>query len=84
MTALNTSGQTCLHVAAESNLSTIASVLLSNGADFAAVDQRGNSALHQAVKEGNLEVVRVLLTESRIDAEATGNKGGGRRPFRHA
>ena len=39
VTALNTSGQTCLHVAAESDLPTIASILLSNGADFAAVDQ---------------------------------------------
>lgn len=36
---------------------------------------RGNNALHIAVKEGHLEVVRVLLTESQIDAEAVNFKG---------
>ena len=36
---------------------------------------RGNNALHIAVKEGHLEVIRVLLTESQIDAEATNFKG---------
>ena len=36
---------------------------------------RGNSALHVATKEGHLEVVRVLLTESHINAEAANTKG---------
>ena len=36
---------------------------------------RGNNALHMAVKEGHWEVVRVLLTESQINAEATNFKG---------
>ena len=36
---------------------------------------RGNNALHIAVKEGHMEVIRVLLTESQIDAEATNFKG---------
>ena len=36
---------------------------------------RGNNALHIAVKEGNLEVIRVLLTESQISAETTNFKG---------
>ena len=31
--------------------------------------------MHIAVKEGHLEVVRVLLTESQIDAEAVNVKG---------
>ena len=39
------------------------------------MDSRGNNALHLAVKEGHLEVVRVLLTESEVDAEAVNNKG---------
>ena len=36
------------------------------------------SALHAAVKEGHMGVVRTLLTESQIDAEAFNNKGKGR------
>ena len=67
--------QTALHMAAENNLPSICSVLLQNGVDFAAVDNRGNNALHAAVKEGHINVVRALLTESQIDAEAFNNKG---------
>ena len=36
---------------------------------------RGNNALHIAVKEGHLDVIRVLLTESHIDAKAINFKG---------
>merc|ERR1711971_358702 len=42
-------GQTGLHLAAESDSSEIASVLLNNGIDFSAVDELGNNALHVAV-----------------------------------
>jgi hypothetical protein len=42
-------------------------VLLSNGIDFAAVDEAGNNALHVAVREGNVRTARVLLTESRSE-----------------
>lgn len=73
--AKNPSEQTGLHMAAEANMPVICSVLLSNDVDFAALDNRGNNALHLAVKEGNLEVVRTLLTESHIDAQAFNNKG---------
>jgi hypothetical protein len=59
-------GQTALHLAAESDLPEIASVLLSNGIDFSAVDEDGNNALHVAVREGNVRTARVLLTESRL------------------
>lgn len=62
-------------IAAENDASEICSILLSNGVDFAAVDNRANNALHLAVREGNLEVIRTLLTESRIDAEAVNGKG---------
>ena len=34
----------------------------------------GNNALHSAVKEGHLNVTRILLTESSINAEACNNK----------
>lgn len=73
------SGQTGLHLASESDNDQIASVLLSNNIDFAAVDDDGNNALHVAVKAGNIKTARVLLTESRIDAEVFNVKG--RSPF---
>ena len=50
-------------------------ILYSNGFFFAYLYSRGNNALHMAVKEGHWEVVRVLLTESQINAEATNFKG---------
>ena len=59
---MTTSGQTSLHLAAESNLSDVCSILLSNGVDYAAVDSRGNNALHLAVKEGHIAVARVLVS----------------------
>ena len=58
---MTTSGQTSLHLAAESNLSDVCSILLSNGVDYVAVDSRGNNALHLAVKEGHIAVARVLV-----------------------
>ena len=42
--------QTALHSAAENDFPVICEVLLQNGADYAAVDNRGNNALHIAVK----------------------------------
>ncbi|CAB4063757.1 ANKFY1 [Lepeophtheirus salmonis] len=68
-------GQTALHIASEHNFPLIVGILLSNGIDFTIVDNRGNNALHIAVKEGHSEVVRTLLLESQIDAEALNNKG---------
>lgn len=35
----------------------------------------GDNALHVAVREGHVTVVRTLLTESRLDAEAVNLKG---------
>ena len=75
----NLSGQTGLHLAAESDADQIASVLLANGVDFSAMDEEGNNALHVAVKLGNLKTARVLLPESRIDADIFNGKG--RSPF---
>ncbi|XP_039866819.1 rabankyrin-5 isoform X2 [Simochromis diagramma] len=67
--------QTALHLAAQQDLATICSVLLENGVDFAAEDENGNNALHLAVMQGRLNNVRVLLTESNIDAEAFNLRG---------
>ena len=54
----NLTGQTGLHLSAEADNAEIAGVLLANNIDFAAVDERGNNALHVAVKEGNLKTAR--------------------------
>ena len=51
------------------------SALLQNGADYDAVDGDGNNALHISVRDCNVSIVRELLTESRINAEATNLKG---------
>ncbi|TRY99299.1 hypothetical protein DNTS_003990 [Danionella cerebrum] len=67
--------QTALHLAAQQDLSTICSVLIENGVDFAATDENGNNALHLAVMQGRLNNVRSLLTESNIDAEAYNLRG---------
>jgi ankyrin repeat protein len=61
---MTTGGQTSLHLAAESNLSEVCSILLANGVDYSAVDSRGNNALHLAVKEGHIAVTRVLVIQS--------------------
>uniref|UniRef100_A0A1I8NT83 FYVE-type domain-containing protein n=2 Tax=Stomoxys calcitrans TaxID=35570 RepID=A0A1I8NT83_STOCA len=67
--------KTPLHIAAERcNLAAV-SALLQNGADYDAVDGEGNNALHIAVRSGHLTIVRELLTESSINAEAINNKG---------
>uniref|UniRef100_A0A8C8DZH7 Ankyrin repeat and FYVE domain containing 1 n=1 Tax=Oryzias sinensis TaxID=183150 RepID=A0A8C8DZH7_9TELE len=67
--------QTALHLAAQQDLATICSVLLENSIDFAAEDENGNNALHLAVMHGRLNNVRVLLTESNVDAEAFNLRG---------
>ncbi|XP_059091061.1 rabankyrin-5-like isoform X1 [Tigriopus californicus] len=73
--ARNTSNQSGLHVAAENNLPVICGVLINEGVDVNALDNRENNALHLAVKEGHLEVIKVLLTESNINAQAINSKG---------
>uniref|UniRef100_H3AEJ0 Ankyrin repeat and FYVE domain containing 1 n=1 Tax=Latimeria chalumnae TaxID=7897 RepID=H3AEJ0_LATCH len=67
--------QTALHMAAQQDQPTICSVLVENGVDFAALDENGNNALHLAVMHGRLNNVRILLTESTIDAETFNLRG---------
>lgn len=67
--------QTTLHLAALQDSCSICSILLDNGVDFNAVDENGNNALHLAAQKGNLSTVRVLLTESNINAEAVNLRG---------
>lgn len=67
--------QTALHLAAANNSASILSILLENGAEPDAADDKGNNALHIAVQCGHVEAVRVLLTESSINAEAYNARG---------
>ena len=48
---------------------------MSNDGDYTSVDDGINNALHVAVKHGHLAVIRVLLTESQINAEAVNMRG---------
>uniref|UniRef100_A0A0P4WJ56 FYVE-type domain-containing protein n=1 Tax=Scylla olivacea TaxID=85551 RepID=A0A0P4WJ56_SCYOL len=67
--------QTVLHLAAAHDQPQLASIYLDNGVEVDAVDDNLNNALHVAVKEGHLGVVKVLLTESNINAGAVNLRG---------
>ncbi|KRK02551.1 rabankyrin-5 isoform X1 [Drosophila yakuba] len=64
-----------LHVAIECGNLPAVSALIQNNADYDATDADGNNALHIAVRCAQLFIVRELLTESRVNAEATNLKG---------
>lgn len=49
--------------------------LVQNNCDFDAVDAQNENALHIAMRESKLDIVRNLLTETRINAELTNIKG---------
>lgn len=67
--------KTALHIAAEKGRLGAVSALLQNGVDFDAPDAENNNALHIAVKENHFSIVKELLTESSINAEAINAKG---------
>lgn len=64
-----------LHIAIERGNISAVSALIQNNADYDAIDADGNNALHLAVQGGQLAIVRELLTESRVNAEAINAKG---------
>ncbi|XP_017086725.1 rabankyrin-5 isoform X2 [Drosophila eugracilis] len=64
-----------LHIAIECGNISAVSALIQNSADYDAPDADGNNSLHIAVKCGQYFIVRELLTESRVNAEATNLKG---------
>ncbi|XP_076453246.1 rabankyrin-5-like [Babylonia areolata] len=68
-------GETALHLAAVRDHSSIVSILIENNVDVDAVDENLNNALHVCIQQGNLATVKTLLTESRINAEASNAKG---------
>jgi ankyrin repeat protein len=49
--------------------------LIQNSCDFDAVDAQGENALHVSMRESKLEIIRSLLTETGINAEAVNVKG---------
>jgi ankyrin repeat protein len=59
----NNRGRTALHFAAESGKESteIVQLLLEQGADIHAPDSNGRTALHEAIREGNLQIFRILL-----------------------
>ncbi|GFR77207.1 ankyrin repeat and FYVE domain-containing protein 1 [Elysia marginata] len=67
--------ETALLLAASRDCSSICSILIDSGADVDATDENLNNALHRAVYNGNLSTVKILLTESHINAEALNAKG---------
>ncbi|KAF4516889.1 hypothetical protein B566_EDAN011234 [Ephemera danica] len=67
--------RTPLHAAAASGHAAAALALLQNGGDPDATDADHNNPLHLAAKASHLQVVRVLLTESTMDAEAKNLRG---------
>lgn len=50
--------QTALHVASQAGNASVISALIQNGVDFDALDVNNDNALHVAVREGHLNVVR--------------------------
>lgn len=74
----NGTKKTALHLLAECTHTTSASIctiLLENGIDFNALDSGANNALHIAVQNGILPMVRVLLAASDVDVYAINSKG---------
>lgn len=68
--------QTALHMAAErEDGAAMVSILLDAGADWMAVDDSGNSALHTASRLCHVSVARIMLTQSAVDAESRNMRG---------
>ena len=67
--------QMSLHIAAIEDKASLMTILLQNNANADLMDINLNNALHLACQHGNLAAVRVLLTESHINAEAYNGKG---------
>ncbi|KAB7502063.1 Rabankyrin-5 [Armadillidium nasatum] len=67
--------ETCLHLCALQDRHTLATIFIQNGVDVDRLDANLNNALHVAIKEGHLATVRVLLTESQINAGAINLRG---------
>ena len=70
--------KTLLHIAAEhNNIHALKQILLKQEVDIDAIDEEGNTALHYASMNGNLDLVRLLTDTNRIkDSKRIKNKDG--------
>ncbi|WAR10071.1 SECG-like protein [Mya arenaria] len=66
----DTNGLTSLMIAATLNRLEVINVLLTSKCDVNEVDVKGNTALHLAVDEGHLEVVKKLVNSGRCVVDA--------------
>merc|ERR1712187_562468 len=67
-------GMAPLHLAAESDMVGVASLLLGAGAHVTAQDARGRTPLHAAAQEGGSEITRLLLAHG-ADPHMRDNSG---------
>lgn len=75
---LTKSKKSALHLVAEcnhQNLIQITNILIENGIDCNLLDSGLNNALHIAVQNANLSVVKVLLSNTNIDVYAINSRG---------
>jgi ankyrin repeat protein len=74
----NSTKRTALHLVAECthvSATAICQVLLENNIDYRLLDAGANNALHIAVQNANLSVIKILLMNSNIDVYAVNSKG---------
>jgi len=67
LTAVNAAAENALHITAESNFYTSTAWLLDNGADPLRSDQAKRLPIHLAAREGNLDVLNLLLQRAPIE-----------------
>ena len=74
VSAINTSGRTALHAAADKAASSMVKLLLQNGFSINAVDNEGKTPLHLAANHWTCDAFRCLM-ESGADATAVDKNG---------
>ncbi|CAG9104276.1 unnamed protein product [Plutella xylostella] len=67
--------RTALHIAAAAGQANIVSALVSGGCDYSLADAGGDTALHHAAREGQLQAAAALLQETDVDAARANIKG---------